>query len=52
MLENDDLKAVNTATAQQVRPHSNGRSEISDGTLQAQLNKASWNVLRLERRPA
>lgn len=52
VLENDDLKAVNTATEQQVSPHNNGRSEITGGSLQAQLNRASWNVLHLERRPA
>lgn len=52
VLENDDLKAVNTATAQPVSPHSEGRSEFTDGTLRAQLNRASWNVLRLERGPA
>jgi alpha-N-arabinofuranosidase len=50
VLENDDLKAVNTADAENVKPHSNGTSELSDGMIQALLSKASWNVIRLAKK--
>ncbi|MFA9560462.1 alpha-N-arabinofuranosidase [Evansella sp. AB-rgal1] len=50
VLENDDLKAVNTATEQNVQPHSNGVSTLRDGVVEAKLSKASWNVIRLGKR--
>jgi len=48
VLEHNDLKAVNTAGQECVKPHTNGRSELANGNLRAQLNQASWNVIRLE----
>nr|WP_026674031.1 alpha-N-arabinofuranosidase [Alkalihalobacterium bogoriense] len=50
VLENEDLKAVNTATSQAVQPHSNGVSTLTNGIVEANLGKASWNVIRLAKR--
>lgn len=47
VLENDDLKAVNTANSSPVVPHNNGKSIIDNGILEIVLNKASWNVIRI-----
>lgn len=47
VLEHDDLKAINTATEEAVKPHTNGNATLNDGMLQAQLGKQSWNVIRL-----
>lgn len=48
VLENDDLKATNTAEAESVKPHSNGSAIITDqGKITASLSKASWNVIRV-----
>lgn len=49
VLEHDDLKAFNTASAEKVKPHSNGASELKDGYVTANLAKASWNVIRLKK---
>lgn len=49
VLENDDLKAVNTAVHEAVKPHSSGNANAEDGTLLANLSKASWNVIRLKK---
>lgn len=50
VLENDDLKAVNTAADQAVSPNNNGASKILEGRLEARLSKTSWNVIRLKKR--
>jgi alpha-N-arabinofuranosidase len=50
VLENSDLKAVNTATAETVKPHSNGSAAIDQGVVSANLSPKSWNVIRLARR--
>ncbi|MDN4524133.1 alpha-N-arabinofuranosidase [Fictibacillus fluitans] len=47
VLENDDLKAVNSLNEEKVKPHGNGSAELKDGIIEAQLSKASWNVIRL-----
>lgn len=47
VLEHDDLKAVNTAAHEAVKPHSGGQSVLQDGIIEAKLPKASWNVIRL-----
>lgn len=47
VLENEDLKAVNTAAEEKVKPHVGGQSECKDGVVTARLSKASWNVIRL-----
>ncbi|WP_138420330.1 alpha-N-arabinofuranosidase [Aquibacillus sediminis] len=49
VLENDDLKAVNTPAEQVVAPHTNGDSKLENGHLEVNLSKTSWNVLRLKR---
>lgn len=49
VLENDDLKAVNTASApNRVQPHSNGNATVGGTKVKARLGKASWNVIRLQ----
>ena len=47
VLENDDLKAVNTVRQEAVKPHSNGDASLDKGTICTHLSKASWNVIRL-----
>ncbi|NHN28936.1 arabinosylfuranosidase ArfA [Paenibacillus agricola] len=48
VLENDDLKARNTATdSSRVTPHNKGNAEVSGSGLTARLGKASWNVIRI-----
>jgi alpha-N-arabinofuranosidase len=47
VLENDDIKAVNTADRNAVTPHANGKASIGDGKLIAPLPKLSWNVIRM-----
>ncbi|SDN98806.1 alpha-N-arabinofuranosidase [Alkalicoccus daliensis] len=49
VLENDDLKAVNTSQNQAVQPHKNGQSELKDGRIEAKINHTSWNVIRLKK---
>ncbi|UUZ85423.1 alpha-N-arabinofuranosidase [Paenibacillus sp. P26] len=49
VLEHDDLKAVNTLEQpDRVKPHNRGNASITDATVEAQLSKASWNVIRLK----
>ncbi|TRZ35674.1 alpha-N-arabinofuranosidase [Niallia circulans] len=50
VLENDDIKAENSAANQKVEPHTNGNAEWKDGIITAVLPKLSWNVIRLEKR--
>jgi alpha-N-arabinofuranosidase len=50
VLENDDIKAENSAENQRVEPHTNGNAEYKDGIITAVLPKLSWNVIRLEKR--
>lgn len=50
VLENDDIKAENSAVNQRVEPHTNGNAEYTDGIITAVLPKLSWNVIRLEKR--
>ncbi|MBB6672394.1 arabinosylfuranosidase ArfA [Cohnella nanjingensis] len=50
VLAHDDLKAVNTASEEQVKPHARGDASLDAGMLTARLPKASWNVIRLEKR--
>lgn len=48
VLENDDVKAVNTKENPfNVLPHNKGVTLIENGRLKSQLNKLSWNVIRL-----
>ena len=48
VMENDDLKAANTVTEQNVYPvNAEDRSRLDDGVVTSVLKKASWNVIRL-----
>jgi alpha-N-arabinofuranosidase len=47
VLENEDLKAVNTFEQQAVTPHNRGKAVLEGGTVVAPLSKHSWNVIRL-----
>jgi alpha-N-arabinofuranosidase len=49
VLENENLKAVNTLQSSPVVPHQGGASAVNGGILTSTLNKASWNVIRLGR---
>ncbi len=42
-----DLKAVNGAGIQRIKPSNSGSSVINGGIMTSILNKASWNVIRL-----
>lgn len=50
VLESDDLKARNTLDApDQVKPHVHGNASLQqNGTIEASLGKASWNVIRIK----
>ncbi|WP_424991949.1 alpha-N-arabinofuranosidase [Paenibacillus castaneae] len=47
VLENENLKAVNSIDGENVKPHNNGQSAVKDGVLEAILPKHSWHVIRL-----
>ena len=50
VLENGDMKAVNSAERQAVLPKTvTDRDQLQDGILQSKLSKTSWNVIRLGR---
>ncbi|AWB43080.1 alpha-N-arabinofuranosidase [Paenibacillus sp. CAA11] len=49
VLEHEDLKAVNTAAEEKVKPHAQGDAICQDGKVTAHLSKASWNVIRLSK---
>lgn len=50
VLENSNLKEVNSIAAQPVAPHASKRSAFADGKLESVLPRASWNVIRLGRK--
>ena len=49
ILENDELKQVNTAIEQTVVPHNGGDASNDNGLVTASLPKLSWNVIRLKK---
>ncbi|TDQ37437.1 alpha-N-arabinofuranosidase [Aureibacillus halotolerans] len=49
VLENNDLKAVNTVNKTPVVPKNNGKASAENGTLSAPLSPLSWNVIRLKK---
>ncbi|MEX1031084.1 MAG: alpha-N-arabinofuranosidase [Paenibacillaceae bacterium] len=49
VLENNDLKAVNTAKSEAVKPCSNGNAKVDSGFVKAFLPQKSWNVIRLSK---
>lgn len=50
VLENNNVKSTNSSTKQNVRPHTNGNADVSEGVITAVLPKCSWNVIRLGRK--
>ena len=49
-MHDHDLKAVNTEeNPNRIKPERNGKSEVSDGILTAEMKSKSWNVIRLGR---
>ena len=49
VMENEDLKAVNSLTEQKVYPvNADDRTKLDGGIATSVLKKASWNVIRLE----
>lgn len=49
VLENDDLKAVNSEAVQNtVIPHNNGITSVDNSRVSSIINKHSWNVIRLK----
>lgn len=49
VLEHEDLKAVNSADNERVKPHTGGDAKLDGGSLDTRLSKASWNVIRLKK---
>lgn len=49
VMEHEDLKAVNTASEERVKPHHQGGAKLDNGMVTAMLAKASWNVIRLKK---
>lgn len=50
VLENDDMKVVNSSAAQNVVPKTADYSRMEDGCIVSMLKKASWNVIRLQKK--
>jgi len=48
VLESNDMKVVNHSKQENITPKNVERGQINDGILTVLLNKASWNVIRLE----
>ena len=48
VLENDDMKACNSASCEKVAPHQVSRSHMDGARMTSVLAKASWNVIRLK----
>lgn len=47
VLEHKELKIVNSAMEERIKPQVVNRSEMQDGMLASVIKKASWNVIRL-----
>lgn len=52
VLKHQDLKAVNTAQEERVKPQRCEEAVLEDGRLKVPLPKASWNVTRLGKCPS
>ncbi|RXJ02122.1 alpha-N-arabinofuranosidase [Anaerobacillus alkaliphilus] len=50
VMENENLKAVNSLGDERVAPHNKGVSSINNGVIETLLTKASWNVIRLAKK--
>lgn len=49
VLENNDMKACNSAAGENVVPTTVSRSKVDSGNMTSVLAKASWNVIRLKK---
>ncbi|HUX49634.1 MAG TPA: alpha-N-arabinofuranosidase [Spirochaetia bacterium] len=49
VLENPDLKAINTRDSETVKPHTVAAPTLTHGHMQVVLPKLSWNVIRLKK---
>ena len=49
VLENTDMKAVNSAEKEDVAPKAVSRSSLEDGVVNSLLKPASWNLIRLKK---
>jgi alpha-N-arabinofuranosidase len=49
-LHNPDLKAVNSAGGEKVKPAVSGTAKLDGRCLKALLPPASWNVIRMGKR--
>ena len=47
VLENDDLKAVNSSEEEKVAPSTSNESTLEGGKLHTVLHPMSWNVIRI-----
>ena len=50
VLENEDMKAANSAAAEAVAPKTADRSTCEDGRVRSILAPASWNLIRLKKK--
>lgn len=50
VLENSNLKIVNSAGSQMVVPRATGMSSMDGGVIKSLVHRASWNVIRLGKR--
>ena len=50
VLENDDLKTVNSSVEQPIAPKKIYESTLENGILKTALHKKSWNVIRLAKK--
>lgn len=49
VMENDDMKAVNSPDKEDVQPKEVNRCGLENGTLRGTLKRASWNVIILQK---
>jgi alpha-N-arabinofuranosidase len=49
VMENDDMKVVNTLNSQKVKPEKKTRYTFDNGIFKTDMKKCSWNVIRLGR---
>lgn len=49
VLESPDLKAVNSASGESVRPEKRAGTHVTDGCVEELLAPASWNVIRMKK---
>ncbi|NLO10011.1 MAG: alpha-N-arabinofuranosidase, partial [Clostridiales bacterium] len=49
VMENDDMKAVNTLNSQKIKPVNKTVYAFDDGIFSTDMKKCSWNVIRFGR---